>query len=84
MRTLEDAERDYDRALADGAAAVQMMDKKLQEMRRTLAAVVLSAGGRVSVTHRARLDSFDVTICISEDIANDAVVLTANRTPSDT
>jgi hypothetical protein len=65
MRTLKDAERDYDRALADGAAAVEVMDRKLREVRRQLAAIVLAVGGRIEVSHRDILLSADVEIVIA-------------------
>lgn len=70
-RTLAQAERDYDRALADGAAAVSVMQEKLQRQTREanhlLAAAVLSMGGRVEIMNRALLDGFDAVLTIEDN-----------------
>lgn len=81
MRTLEQAERDYDRALADGAAAVSVMDEKLKQQRqdslRMLAAVVLSCGGTVEVTSRALIDVYDVEVVIADNPQSGGITVTA-------
>ena len=43
-RTLEDAERQLDDYLATGAAAMQVMDRKLKEARQMLVAAAISSG----------------------------------------
>jgi aminoglycoside/choline kinase family phosphotransferase len=74
-RTLADAERDYDRALSEGAAAVQRMDEKLRDAKRMLAAVVMAAGGRVSVPRSVLAAAYDVDFTITEDLSNNGLVI---------
>lgn len=82
-RTIEDAERDYDRALADGVAAVQLIDEKLrlakEEARRFLAAVVLSNGGKLEVSHHALVSSFDAEVIIEDNPATNGFTVRAKR-----
>lgn len=42
MRTLAEAEADYDCALAEGAAAVEIMQRKLDDCRNHLIAAAIS------------------------------------------
>ena len=83
-RTLDQAERDFDRALSDGARAVSIMQEKLtrqdQEAKRLLAAVVLSAGGTVDVMHRSLIDAFDATLTMQDNPRTGGITITAKRT----
>jgi hypothetical protein len=74
-RTLADAERDYDRALSEGAAAVQRMDEKLRDATRMLDAVEMAAGGRVSVPRSVLAAAYDVDFTITEDLSNNGLVI---------
>lgn len=82
-RTLEQAERNYDRALSDGATAVSIMQEKLtrqdKESKRLLAAVVLAAGGRVEIMNRSLLDAFDATLIIEDSPQFGGITVTAKR-----
>lgn len=74
VRTIEDAERDYDRALLKSACAVQAMDEKLRDMERQLWSVIAAAGGNVCVP-RSLLARFDNPKWeIEEDVANNAII----------
>jgi pyruvate/oxaloacetate carboxyltransferase len=49
MRTIEDAERQLDDYLATGAAAMQVMDRKLQEARQMLIAAAISSNSNLVI-----------------------------------
>lgn len=83
MRTLEQAERDYDRALSEGARAVQMMDEKLRqqevEARRALAAVVLACGGKVEVSHLDLILSAEATLIKEANPETGGITIRVNQ-----
>lgn len=82
MRTLEDAERDYDKALEDGARAVAALCEKhgreMREARRVLNAVVLAAGGDVRVPHSSMVRCNDCVLTVSDDAETGGIRLTVN------
>jgi hypothetical protein len=69
----------YDTALAEGAAAVSAMQEKLDEARRTLAAVVLAAGGKVEVMNRSIIDSYGATLMFEDTPQIGGITVTAKR-----
>ena len=64
----------YDTALAEAAASVQAMDRKLRDMELAFWSVVAASGGAVSVP-RSLLQRFDkLSWEVRRDDANDCVV----------
>lgn len=64
MRTLAEAEADYDRALAEGAAAVEVMQRKLDDYRNHLIAAAISLPHDMLIHDSAlqRVNMYDMTM----------------------
>ena len=72
MRTLQDAERDYDQALVDGATAVAAMNDQIERVRREyrvmLAAIAIANGGKITVDPFTLRRARDVELTITDNV----------------
>lgn len=78
-RSLDDAERDFDRALSDGANAVEALVNRVAAQKKVamqqLGWVVLAAGGRVEVGHHDMVQN--PTVIISSNPTTGGFTVTA-------
>lgn len=74
---MTDAE--FDRWLAESAARMMIMDRKVKDRDITIRALVLAAGGKISVSRHEQIDAIDVELCVEENPAENARVFSARR-----
>ena len=76
MRSRE-YEDGYDAAMAEAAGAVQLMDRKVRDLERALAAAVVAAGGSVDIPRSLLVRCNKFEIIRHTDEANDCIVFRA-------
>lgn len=78
MNLIDELERE--KAHSDGMkAAAEMWMRKAQDAQRTIANLVLAAGGRIDVYLHQLQDIDEIDMVMEEDLANFAITFRARR-----